>query len=332
MEINSPDILWGQRLDEAIDIVKSTREFLIDGFLYKKSTQMIYAPDGAGKSVITLQTAIQGTISDNMVFGGLHVQSGFKTLYIQAERSIDENLERLKIMRDATKFDSSNFILYAGLQGINLRNETHSNKAIENIKFIVDQTLKSIDLIVLDPIYAMVRGGLKDDEGAAYVTEFSRLLQAHFGCSILLVHHANRGSRDRETGARIGQDMFGSRFLSAHCTGVYNLDLKEDGSGVTLKLEKSSNANLDKLIELDYDPESGLSWMKSRIGNGTKMEQLNTYLNSCKLNKTQFTFSDIMVNCRVSHAHLRKLLVRYPQNHLKIASKDKYGKKLYEMT
>jgi len=341
LEFPSNDILWSERLNQAIDTVNPVREFLIEGFLYKKSIQMIYAPDGAGKSLITLQATMQGTVSDSKVFGEFYVKEGFKTLYVQAERSVDENLERMRLMKSKTPFDSKNFVLDTDLQGINLKNDSHADAGINHIIEVCASSFLIPDLIVLDPIYAMVRGGLKDDEGASYITDFSRRIQKYFGCSIILVHHANRGSRDVETGKRGNEDMFGSRFLSAHCTGVYKMTLKEEGMGSVLTREKTSNENLEKKIELWYDPESGLSWVSADKKTISKTDKLFNFLRTCKVQQKTFNFKEMMVESGLSKSGLLKVLGStlsstpvlgsvHPSGELKEVSKSIHGSILYQ--
>lgn len=330
--IENPEFLWAESLEKALTEVRPVREPLIEGFLYRKSAQMIWAPDGAGKSFVTLQAAIQGTMDNGHVFGELNVPVGFNTFYVMAERHIDESLERMRRMVANTPFDSKKFVISTALQDVNLRNEKSFLKGLEKAKVIVGQSFKTVDLIVLDPIYAMVRGGLKDDEGASYVTEFSKLLQDYFGCSVLLVHHANRGTRDKETGSRVGEDMFGSRFLSAHCSGVYRLSLNKDKGGTVLECDKTSNENLEKKIELKYDPESHLSWFVKNGGPISKTDRIMNYMRTCKATKKQFTFEDLMAVSDGSRSFVRGLLSGLIFSDLKVVGKSKYHTKLYEYT
>ncbi len=327
-----PKYYWGESLESLIHEVRPAREALIEGFLYKKSAQMLFAPDGAGKSLIVLQACIQGTVDGGKVFGELLVPKAFNTLYIYAERSIDEVAERLKRMTTKTPYDAQRFVVTADLQDINLRDQKSFTSGLDRIKWIAENSMKQVDLVVLDPIYAMVRGGLKDDEGASFITEFSRLLQSHFGCSVLIVHHANRGQKDKDSGKRIGEDMFGSRFLSAHCTGVYKLTLNAEKTGTILECEKSSAVNLDKRIELVYEPETDLSWIRGKGGNISKMDKLFNYLRTCKQQGKTFTFEEMKENSGVSTSHLRNFLSGHPLNGVKISSKLKYGGNLYEYT
>lgn len=325
-----PKYYWGESLEKLIHEVRPAREALIEGFLYKKSAQMLFAPDGAGKSLIVLQACIQGTVDGGRVFGELYVPKAFNTLYIYAERSIDEVGERLKRMTSKTPYDAQRFVVTADLQDINLRDQKSFTSGLERIKWIADTSMKQVDLVVLDPIYAMVRGGLKDDEGASFITEFSRLLQLHFGCSVLIVHHANRGQKDKESGKRIGEDMFGSRFLSAHCTGVYKLSINADKTGTVLECEKSSAVNLERRIELTYEPETDLSWVRHKDGSITKIDKLYNYLRTCKRADKAFTFKSMLENSGVSTSYLRGLVMDTLSKDLKEVDKSKNGIILYK--
>ena len=71
--------LHGSNLIEKINTV-APKEALVEGLLYKKSSHMLFAPDGIGKSQITLQIMMQGTSSNALVFNSFLVPNGFKVL------------------------------------------------------------------------------------------------------------------------------------------------------------------------------------------------------------------------------------------------------------
>jgi RecA-family ATPase len=325
-----PDFYWGASLDKFIEESHVEREPLIERFLYKRSTQMIYAPDGQGKSLMALQMCIQGTVPDGKVFGEFSVGQGFNSIYFQNERPLDEAAERLKAMRQATPFVSTMMVLTKILQGTNLRNAQSFERAIAKVDHVVTSTVRIPDLIVLDGLYAIVRGGMKDDEGASYITEFVRYLQAKYDCTILMVHHANRGQRDKESGERMNEDMYGSRFLSAHCTGVYKMNLKPDKSGSVLTCEKTSHSNLEPRIELTYDPESELSFVVDGSTMTDKQAKVWAYIEGCKATKRHFTIKELTTKTGVCKRSIRQFFLAHLKNRVQIVSKSKYGTNIYE--
>ncbi len=329
MEILQPEhqILWGQSLIDAIHKTRVAREPLIEGILFKKSAHMIYAPSGVGKSMVSLQEAIQGTV-EGKVFGEFNVPKPFNTLYLQMERSEDEVLERLKTMINHTPFNPDKFVLDTTFQEFNFRNEKHLEAAMARVKKIVDSTFGTVDLIKIDPIYTMIPGGLKDDEGASYIINFSKLLQLKFNCSVSLIHHTNRGIKDQETGERKGEDMFGSGLFIWHCTGIYSMRKTKDGT--CLLKDKSSQSNLEKKIDLVFDHESQLSYVRNAQGKLSKTDLLNNYLRACKVQEKTFTFADMEEISGLSTSYLRGLQGGHLKNELSIVGKSNTGALLYK--
>lgn len=319
--------LHGDNLIKEIEIAKP-KEPLIEGILYKKSAHMIFAPDGIGKSQVILQMCMEGTRKGNYLFGSFFVPEGFKVIYIQTERHQCENLERMKRMMVRTNFDPQNFILEPRLQGINIQStkEDVIEGTIDFLRSVLSQTMKYVDLIVIDPIYAICRSSLNTDEGAAAINVFSTRLQNAFDCSTLMVHHSNRGVKT-ETGSRVGMDMAGSRFLSAHCTGV--MQLKKNDKGTTLCVEKSTNQNLETNIKLWYDPETGCSMVEEAETQKGKGAKLMTFLrNTKKLNKT-FDIDEMLAVSKLSPSGLYKHLSGDLATQLEVISISSHGKKLY---
>lgn len=327
--IEEAQYLWGEKLLEALSTSKQSRDPLIENYLFTKSAHMKWAPEGVGKSIISMQEAIQGTVKDNMVFGYFHVPRAFNTLYLQMERPLDENLERLKIMKDHTAFDANRLVLDCSFQEFNFSNPAHLEKAIIRVGDIVKATFGkgNLDLVKLDPIYPMVAGGLKDDDKAAPIIQFSKLLQLNYGCSVDMTHHSNRGVKD-ESGERKGKDMFGSGSFAWHCTGIYSMTKTKEG--LSMKLEKSSQSNLERHIDLKYDPQSHLSYVKNAQNKINKTDILMNYLRSCKSQDKTFTFEDMELISGVSTGYLRGLCSGQLKSQLEIVDKSPTGAHLYK--
>lgn len=319
--------LWGTHLLEAIHTTRVAREPLIEGVLFKKSAHMIYAPSGIGKSTVSLQEAVQGTV-EGKVFGEFHVPKPFNTLYLQMERSEDEALERLKTMIEHTPFDHNRFVLDTSFQEFNFKLEKHVTAALERMGKIIKSTFGHADLVKVDPIYTMIPGGLKDDEGASHIINFSKMIQYKFGSSVSMVHHTNRGIKDQETGERKGADMFGSGLFTWHCTGIYAMNKTKDGTCLTR--DKSSQSNMEKKIDLVFNAESQLSYVKNSQNKLSKTDLLTNYLKACKVQDKTFTFDDMIEVSGVSTAYLRGLQGRHLKTELSIVGKSPTGAHLYK--
>ncbi len=200
-------------------------------------------------------------------------------------------------------------------------------KALQRVDKIVKNTFKEVHMIKFDPIYPMVSGGIKSDEDADPILEFSKRLQYEFGTSINMVHHANRGYMDKDTGVRKGQDMFGSGSFEWHCTGIYYI--KETKEGTTWEVQKSNHKNLEKEIELVYDLESQLSYVKNQRGKVSKTDILMNYLRACENQEKVFTFEDMETVSGLSTSYLRVLTSGHLKSQLKISGKSSNGAHLY---
>ena len=215
--MENPPILTGRYLQNEIERAGEDPEFLIENFIYKNSIMMLFADSGVGKSVIALNAMLQAC-SGEKVFGHLEVQKSAPVIYwILGERSKHEPLSRMKRMGSQFNIMHHNFILDHKMKGLDFLKVEDQTKALEKMAQVY-QTIP-FDIVVFDPIYAMVTGGLSEDKSATMFTRFSTLVQESFNCSNILIHHTNRGSRDEKTGVRKGADMYGSRWLDAHIDG-----------------------------------------------------------------------------------------------------------------
>lgn len=323
--------LWAEDLRDAISLVNIVREPLIEHLIYKKSAHMIYAPDGIGKSTVALQICMQSTIDNARVFGEFHVPRALRILDLQMERDPDETLERLKTMSASTGFNPDNFVLSAWLQGLDIVDKADYREALARVQTLLDFSFALPDIVFIDPINALVGNDMISNKDIAPIRNFSSELQRKYGCTILCVHHANRGQRD-ESGKRQHQDMFGSRFLSAHFTGIYNLKPLPDDEGTVLTLEKSSQKNLEKKIELAFDIQSHLSWIRYPSGQVSKKDKLYAFFRACKSTKKTFTIDEMMSVSGMSHGTLRNILYDIQKDTLKTVGKTNTGKNLYEYT
>ena len=193
---------------------------------------------------------------------------------------------------------------------------------VEEIGFIPD-------IIAFDPIYTLTGGGLETAEACNAITNFFRILQIHFNCTILASSHTNRGMRDADNkGKRVGKDMYGNRFLSAFFTGSYHIKLKEDESGTIWERDKNSQRNLEKKIELMYDASNYQSIYLSD-GKFSKKDKLDNYLKSRELQNLEFSFKDMMDNSDLSDSTLRGYLAGHLKDFVLTSSKLSRGKLLY---
>lgn len=320
----------GDALQKAINTTTPERKPLIENLLYEKSALMLYADDGVGKSVLTLQACMQATVAESVVFEEFHVPRACNVLYFQMERHPDESFERMRHLINVFPFDNTRFCLSAELQGIDLQSPKGKLDATNRVMECAIELPFVPDIVAFDPIYTMTAGGLETAEACNAITSFFRIVQLSLGCTILATSHTNRGVRDPEKkGRRVGQDMYGNRFLSAFFTGSYHITSKPDGVGSSWKLDKNSQKNLEKSFELIYDPSCYRSSISTN-GKQNKKERLDAYLKSTKLQNLEVDFDKMQVNSGLSDSPLRGYLTGYLRDKLEICRKLSNGKLIYK--
>jgi RecA-family ATPase len=318
-------VLTGRGLTDAIEKGASDPIALIEGFLYKDSVLMVYADSGVGKSTVVLNAMVQAC-SGNPVFGGLHVDKPITVYWILGERTPSEPLSRMKrMLLGIDGFLPYRFLLDYEMQGIDILDPVGQEKAI-NILKLANQ-VNPIDVVVFDPIYAMVSGGLSEDKSATAFTRFSSRVQKEIGCSNILIHHSNRGGRDKN-GKRQQGDMYGSRWLDAHCSAIYHLD--NNGNDAWLKKKKDNHSVLLDKINLFYDAETDLSYMSQDGKHISKIDHLKLWLKEQKRLDSTFSFNDMKEAIQVSTSNLRRLMMRQLELGITEVSKSAHGKKLYK--
>ena len=320
---------YGKLLEEAINVVSPERKPLIENFLYEKSALLLYADDGVGKSVLTLQACLQSTVKESMVFGEFYVPEARNILYFQLERHPDESFERMRHLQNSIPFDKNRFALSVGLQGVNLQDSLSRREAIITVESIIKEIGFNPDIIAFDPIYTLVPEDLSTAPAVNAVTSFFRVIQLATNSTILATSHTNRGIRDQKTGKRLGKDMYGNRFLSAFFTASYHIEAKEDGAGSIFILDKNSQKNMEKKFGLNYDASCYRSWIDTQ-GKYTKKDKLDNFLKTCKKLDKEFSFQDMQRESGLSDSPLRAYLAGYLKDIVKETSKLSYGKMLYK--
>jgi len=321
-------------LENAIEQTSPERIPIIENLLYEKSSILLYADDGVGKSVLCLQAAMQMTVGDSKLFNEYHIPEPRNVIYFQMERYVDESFERIKHMRTMIPYDSNRLIITTAIQGCDLQDKQSKQDTVRETVEILNHYKEHAgfkpDVIIFDPIYSMVADDLSTAPACNAITGFFRKIQTITESSIIATSHTNRGVRDKDSGyKRVGKDMYGNRFLSAFFTGSYQVTGKdEDGSGTCWKLNKNSQRNMDKKFSLNYDPATYCSWIDSN-GNMTKREKLDSYLMSCKKLNKEFSFEEMKSNSELSDSALRGHLSGYLKGKLDIVSKSSRGKILY---
>lgn len=320
--------LFGQSLHDAIHASGENIEMLAEGIIPSQSVTQFFAGDGLGKSTLLVQAELEAS-AGLPIYGEYEVKRPLKILHIQTERAAREAYQRMIMMMQKIPVNLENFYFEATLQGYDIALPQDRLRIIERLKRVREEFGGMIDWVHIDPIYAWTSADLRGDDGANGINDMIRKIQKDICPTVSYNHHPNRGVRD-EHGKRQGEDMYGSRFLSANCTGVFQIESRPGGNGTVWTNRKDSYSCLNKKIELAYDPQFYMSYVDSTKSFSNKSDRCLSFLRICKAKVKAFTFEDFMTENEVSTAYARKQLSRYQElGYLKIDKLNK-GKHLYE--
>lgn len=325
--------ITGQALTDAIHSTHPERPAIIEGFLYEQSVLMVSADPGCGKSTV-VACAVAQMSAGLPVFNRLHVPKPVFSYYIPFERGAQEIEERFKHMQGSIPMDFNNICINENFVGYNVVNDQHADELIFNIRKDCEHRAGRPDLIILDPIYACVSGGLSTDEKASQFVRFSARLVKEFKCSIWMNHHTVKTSYDGD-GKAISKDdpFYGSQWLKAHCTAAYYMK-RDEKDGVVMLKKKDSHGNLISKIPLAYDADSYTSYIAGDFENDLPVkDRAISFLRICRKSKKTFTFREFEACLQgVSTSHARAILNTTPIAESVTKRKTLGQPTLYEVT
>ena len=320
----------GENLHKAVFETPAERKFNIHSLEPEHTITMWYAADGVGKSTLLLQKALELASGLN-VFGGFPTKENANVIYVMTERHRYEAFERIQKMSQLYNFKWENFAITDQLQGFNILIQNDFMRFVEGILKIskVFEDRGGVAEVNIDPIYAIVPRGLTGEEGSGAVTQLCRRLQSELGCSVHFTHHSNRGVKDLDTGKRGKEDMYGSRFLSANCTGVFRIVNTHIGTDIIQ--EKDSLQCLTKKISLTFNDETYVSLMNLDDSIVTKAEKIKQFIRNCYTLKKDFTSTELDKETGVMPGYRRIQVSIQVDEGVLINLKPKGGEGLYRV-
>lgn len=288
---------------------------------------MIYADPGVGKSIVSLCMALQAS-AGLPVFGFFEPVRPLKIYYCLTERGIEEPLERIQKMKNAFEINYDNIYFDEQTIGMNVLDLDVE----EALKERIMRYCPNVDIIVFDPIYSMVRGGLSDPKDATLFAQFSARIQNHFKCVNWFNHHTLKNTSDYVEGQFIPKNdpFMGSQLLKAHITAMYHMTQQNNKPHFACK--KDSHSLLLKQFSMDFSPETSTVSMKVSSTDITTKDKATIFINNCKKNGKTFDFDQF-------HFAIQPSAVRYTQKLLGVAIEtgvvfnvsSKFDKALYKI-
>jgi RecA-family ATPase len=304
-ELNGSLFFNGLKLQNAVFETPEERKFIVRSLIPENSITMFYAPDGIGKSTLSLQMCLE-MASGIPVFGGFQTRKPMNVIYIMAERHRLEAFERIKRMSQGIAIGWEGFTITDKLQGFNILEIKDFNKFVREVCMIANgfKDIGGANYIHIDPIYALVPKGLTTEEGSGTVRMVCERLASETGASVGFNHHANRGTKNPDNNnKREGQDMYGSRFLSAPCTGIFKIEKGKNGT--SFLNEKDSLMCLIDKFDLTYNLETDLSYLDPSKSTMSKTSRVRQFFNNHFLLKKEFEIDTLMKECDLSSSFAR---------------------------
>jgi len=179
------------------------REYLLGSWLTCRSSNMIFAPRGIGKSMLALNIAL--AVARGKSFLGWHSYRKGGVLYVDGEMTDIEWRERLQavgLTAYSSDLDNLRLITYDGLP-------TETGRRVPNIGRSLDRhricaSLRPGDqLLVLDNISCLTCG-IDENDSVAWepIAEWAEYLKHQYHLAVLFVHHAGKGGGQRGVSKR----------------------------------------------------------------------------------------------------------------------------------
>ena len=174
------------------------REYIIEPCLPRQGLMMIYAKRGVGKTYFAMFLAHKIVTGGDLFGGRWKIPKQAKVLYIDGEMPANAMQERLKSLVD----NSADYSVGENLSIINRdlqQNGFMPNLATEEGQQALEPIIKEVDVIIVDNLSTLVRGG-KENEANSWnpIAEWSLKLRSQ-GKSIIFIHHAGKDNNQRGT-------------------------------------------------------------------------------------------------------------------------------------
>lgn len=273
-EIMNKPLIHGQ---DILNLPLEPNDYLVENFLWRGSISILVGPEKVCKSIFTSQKAMAMTTGESFL-GCFDIVKPLNVLYIQAEGDMGETKERVqKAIKDngiqwnpelwrhhfpaALCLDVDGELDYDGNYPTGTYNELVNR---------IDKDEFHPDVIIIDPLYMSLAGGLIPDEPARAFCRNMRRLKEKYNCAIMVVHHQHRPVKNQFGGyveegdnAIYGSSMWKNfashviRISSVDKNGKYISPEKEGDvkyRKITCATQRNNNVIKKLILKLNQDP------------------------------------------------------------------------------
>jgi len=314
MVINIPEkkpkrgVRTGQSLKDDFENLEITRKPIIHEFLYERDIFMISADSGVGKSTITAQLAMSLS-SGTPLFGGLETRIA-RTFVIQVEGDYEESIERMRFMQASIPVDYDNLAWHE-----NRRLNISNREEIEYALYEIESVMPNPEVVIIDPIYKLSSEDICTGKGALMVVNFSDAIYDRFNCTVVLIHHNTKDTFVMVDGKKEAKadSYYGHSFIKNHVRTSYSLFRDKETDQPRMIRKKGRGGDTLHQIDLMYDPMTMTCTIAFEHKGTDAIARIIDYIKIKKAMRQKTDFNDVMLNCHVSQAQLRRLKHRLEQ-------------------
>lgn len=244
---------------------------LMSPWLPRQGLAMIYAKRGLGKTYIATSIALSLASGEEIL--GWKPSSKAQVLYIDGEmpaHSMKKRLIELETMfQGEVDMDNIEIITPDLTEGIPI------NLSNFDDQLILEPQLQGVDLIIVDNIATVCRGGRENDSDSWTVVQNWSIAQRAKGRSVLFIHHEGKNGVQRGTSAR--EDILDTVISLKHPK-----DYKQaHGCSFEIHYDKARNFSGDSAQPIQArlkESETGLEWEFQPLEDSTYQKVIALYI------------------------------------------------------
>lgn len=222
------------------------RPWLISGIIRELDTVLLVGTEKAGKSLIT-QQMICSLTSGHPFLDKYEVGRQYRVSYVQLEGEIEDTQLNFKRMLSSVDFAPEMFqLVYCNALSLE-----DGKDALDLIKEI--QQHHKPDIVVIDPLYMAMKGGLSEDVPVRDFWGSVRKIKRTLSCAVVVIHHAHkiRFTRDGKVIEEGDNATFGSAFLKAYPDNILFLAHDKKNGMRILSCQTQRKGDIEKSIKLN---------------------------------------------------------------------------------